>query len=975
MYLDRSDEDDRKTTERWKGECDAILIFVSHLALEYHFRINTGAQTGLFSAALAALLAVSVQGLQPGPQEISAFYLKNIYHLLANTTTSQPIVPPIPSDPPKFSPPKSAVFVNSLWFLSLVMSPTGALLAVFIQQWARSYLHATQGRHSPKDRARIRTFHVEGLEKFHLHWVTRAVPILIHGSLFLFFSGLPIFLFNLNRTVFNVVVTWLGLCVAGYACITLMPFFTQNSPYYSPLSSSTWWCVTKTIFIIHRLLENFVSRDSPVFQWYHTHYTRSRLRCPSLRSMQKAVEDFALKLPSEIDYRALSWMFKTLNDDNEYEQFFDALPSLCDSEELEDPQTAFINPNEKELSHALIGMMDRTLLSDLVPEEVKQRRIIICSKVIGATSLFGSWWTLCRVLCGDWHGFSRSTHFGLFVQGWKNTSHPVTSFYAQFVVAVTLASVQQRDDHWFQLASRQLNQSKSDLRNYFAYGDSILLANAIFIIRRTSQTFSGSEDRHRKEIHEASSKTLKLVCRLDIQSTFPELQHQFCILWNQLVDAAQNNIHPRARTLCTMMLKSTRKLYIILHDKTSSSPMAFSSSTDDGVRVLDDARSYPWCINNEHRHPMIVPDLPLDMLPRNASRSTATLMDMIPPLFPLFPLVSVLSPTFPTPHPSVVPSPHYSVALRPSPTAFPTPSYPVASLPPYTPSMYYPVIPSPYYPIAPGPSSHSTAPARQESPVSPPGADLPISTLAPTTSTPNIDASGGNLGPVATINRLGQPFSPPTMAMPETPPAPPMPAPAFAASPATAAAVSPVILSTPQERIPSPEPLLSLLQGLPVSPPGNNIPMQVFSDTNSTHSIGAGFPFPTPMTGGSTSVPSSAVRRGDPAQTPLTTPSVIKLDGYGDFPGLLHYSPHSVLYEDKQYPTALHLFEACKFLPDWPDLADRVRQCQHIDQVTSTSAGLANFIRPDWGNVMLSTVSKYIPCLVPRLGRGCFLTD
>ena len=30
MYLDRSDEDDRKTTERWKGESDAILIFVSH---------------------------------------------------------------------------------------------------------------------------------------------------------------------------------------------------------------------------------------------------------------------------------------------------------------------------------------------------------------------------------------------------------------------------------------------------------------------------------------------------------------------------------------------------------------------------------------------------------------------------------------------------------------------------------------------------------------------------------------------------------------------------------------------------------------------------------------------------------------------------------------------------------------------------------------------------------------------------------
>ena len=830
------------------------------------------------------------------------------------------------------------------------MSLTGALLAVFIPQWAQSYLEATQGRHSPKNRARIRTFHAEGLKKFHLQWVTRVVPILIHGSLFLFFSGLPVFLFKLNRTVFNVVVTWLGLCVAGYACITLMPFFSQNSPYYSPLSSSTWWCVTKTLFIIYRLLENFVSRDSPVFQWYDIHYTRSRLRFLSLSSMQKAAEDFALNMASEIDYRALSWMFKTLNDDNEYEQFFDALPILCDSEELEDPQTDFINPNEKELSHALIGMTDRTLLSDLVPEEVKQRRILICTKVIGATSLFGSWWTLCRVLCGDWHGFSRSIHFGLFVQGWKNTTDPVTSFYAQFVVAVTLASVQQRDDHWFQLASGQLNESKSVLRNYFAC-DSILLANAIFIIRRTSQTFSGSEDRHRKEILKASSKTLKLVCRFDIQSTFPELQHQFCSLWNQLLDAAQNNTHDQARLLSTKILKSIRRLYITLHEKTGSSPTAFSSSTDDGDRVLNDAMSYPWCSVDEHRHPTLVPDLPLDMLPRDAPHSTASSMDMNQMVPSLFPSVSVLSPAFPTPHPS---SPYYSIALRPSPTAFPMPSYPVTSLPPYTPSMYYPMIPSPYYPVAPGPSSHSTAPSRQEPPVSPPGADLPILTPAPATTTPNIDASSGNLGPETTVNRLGQPFSPPTVAMPETPPAPPMPTPAFAVSSTMATPVSPAILSTTQGHMPSPEPLFSLPQGPPASPPGTNIPMQVFPDTGSTHSIGVGFPFPTPMTEGGTSVPSSAVRRGDPAQTP----SVIKLDGYGEFPGLLHYSLHSVLYEDEQYPTALHLFEACKFLPDWPDLADRVRQCQHMEQVTSTSAELANFIRPDWDNVMLSTVSE-----------------
>ncbi|KAF8464196.1 hypothetical protein DFH94DRAFT_640273, partial [Russula ochroleuca] len=178
MYLDRADEDDKKITKRWKGECDAILIF-----------------TGLFSAALAVLISVSIQGLQPGPQDASAFYLGNIYHLLANSTTSQPT----PSDPPKFSAPKSAVLVNSLWFLSLLMSLTGAFLAVFIQQWAQSYLQATGERHCPKDQARIRIFRADGLDKLDLNRVTRAVPILIHVSLFLFFSGLPVFLFNVNR--------------------------------------------------------------------------------------------------------------------------------------------------------------------------------------------------------------------------------------------------------------------------------------------------------------------------------------------------------------------------------------------------------------------------------------------------------------------------------------------------------------------------------------------------------------------------------------------------------------------------------------------------------------------------------------------------------------------------------------------------------------------------------------------------------
>ena len=972
------------------------------------------------------------------------------------------------------------------------MSLTGALMAVFIQQWAQSYLHATRERNSPHNRARIRAFHAEGLENFYLPQVTRAVPILIHGSLFLFFSGLPIFLFNVNHTVFNVVVTWLGLCVAGYACVTLTPIFSQKSPYYSPLSSSIWWCFTNTLFIICRLLKKFMSHDSSVLRWYHARYGKSLLRWPSLRAMQKAAGQSALQLSSDIDYRALLWMFETLNDDEEFEHFFDALPGLHGSKALEDAEEKFIKKHKKKLSHALIGMMDRTLLSELISEEVKQRRIIICTKAISATSLLGPWWTLRRVLFGDWHGFSRSIHFGLFVQGWKNISRPITTFYADYVVAVTLASVQQRDDYWFELASGQLKESKSLLRDYyFTYGDSILLANAIFIIRRTIQT-SDSEKDHRSDILEGSSKTLDLICRFDIQNTLPELQHQFCDLWNRLVDGAKST-HPHAGLLCVMMLKSIRRLYLTLHADTPSSPNAFSPSTDDGDRVLDDAKSYPRCSIEDHSNSEPVPDLPLDESPTSASPVTPPLStNMMPALSSALVQVS----TYGGSTYQVAPGSTYQVApgspyrgtyqVAPSSTyrdstyqvapgstyqvprglpyrgthqVAPGSSYQVAPGSTYRGSTYqvapgstyqmprgstyqiprglpYQVVPgSPYqvppdlsYQVAPGPlhpdptsGPSQTGPAflgpyqldpvprgphqlglitkpfsdsplplvpeparahTQELPINSAGADKPILTPSPATSTHNIDENRSNLGPAATISHLQRPSIPPKMSIPETPPAPSLPTPTSTGS-ATAAPVLPVVLLTSQERVPTPKPPSPALpQGPPVSPPDisqvpsdTSTPLQVPLDTSSARSKVVKFA-DLPM----------AVPDFPPSQTTLvsTAPSVsrplpfpthmsgegsvpfINVNGYGTFSGLLHSSPHKVLYEDELYPTALHLFEARKYLPHRRDLADRIRHCERVEEVISISAELADFVRRDWGNIMLSTVSKYSPYLAPR---------
>ena len=176
---------------------------------------------------------MSIQDIQQNPQDTSNFYLANIYQALADP--NRPNIS-APSSPPSFTPPTFAIWVNGLWFLSLVISITCALLATLLQQWARRYLKVTQPRYSLHKRARIRSFFAEGVEKSFLPLAVEALPTLLHVSLFLFFAGMVVFLWNVDLTIFKMVLSWVGVCTALYGCITLIPIFRHDSPYYTPLT-------------------------------------------------------------------------------------------------------------------------------------------------------------------------------------------------------------------------------------------------------------------------------------------------------------------------------------------------------------------------------------------------------------------------------------------------------------------------------------------------------------------------------------------------------------------------------------------------------------------------------------------------------------------------------------------------------------------------------------------------------------------
>ncbi|KAH9056909.1 hypothetical protein EDB87DRAFT_1157591 [Lactarius vividus] len=482
MYLEMATEEDKKMAEGWAADADGILIF-----------------TGLFSAAVASLISVSIQDIRQNPQDTSNFYLSNIYQTLADPNRSD-ISSSLPSSPPPFSPPNYAVWVNALLFLSLVISISCALLATLLQQWARRYLKVTQPHYSLHKRARIRAFFFEGVDKFLLSWAVEALPALLHVSLFLFFAGISVFLWNVDLTIFKSVVSWIGICTALYGCITLVPIFRHDSPYHTPLSLPAWNIIAGIPFVTFRVLRLFTIISvlfcfpclyfgPPFLRFAVKARDRFELLAKSyrkslLQGMQKTVEKTALNSPSEVDTRAFLWTFDSLDEDHELERFFSGLPGFRSSTVVGDPFPGLTEEQKWKLIWAVIGLLDRTFSSDLLPEQVKRRRAVVCAKTINPADISRSLFSLIfkRITLEDHqYGPVQSAEIAHLVRGWGDGVQ--APMIIQAIVFAVVAKARRRDDTWFILASNELGIREAVLRDYAARGDSLSLAILIHITR------------------------------------------------------------------------------------------------------------------------------------------------------------------------------------------------------------------------------------------------------------------------------------------------------------------------------------------------------------------------------------------------------------------------------------------------------------------------------------------------------------
>ena len=519
---------------------------------------------------------MSVQDLRPRSQDSSAFYLQNIYQLLANPNVYDSFAPPPVVTPPVFSPPRYAVWVNSLWFLSLAISLTSALLATLLHQWTRRYVTVTQPiQSSPHKRARIRAFFANGVDKLHLPWVIEALPTLLHLSLSLFLAGLLIFLFNVNQTAFKAVVGWIALSAGVYACITFMPIFRYDSPFYAPLSSTAWFLYAGTLYAVFRVL-SFIPLS------HNFRALKDRYREWVFGGVEKAAEDTVLDRSSKVDGRVLEWTIGTLCDDDMTERFIGAIPSFYDSQMV---QTHLPFPLQTQIRQVMDGFLDRTFSSESVSESTKISRFTTCLNAAHVLVPLFATRILEQIFAGRWRGAPQSIKMGYALRRWCTSHDDGIALPARSVVARIIA-VQRRNDRWIALAEELFRLPDHVFRNNIPHGDSVLL---IILLHITHSLFHSA-------VHEAppywDSNVLQVFSQFDIRNTLPQLQHDFCALWNEIVVA--HNTRPNNSALVSI-LREIHRLYTTLHEDTYSPPTAHATSTAHDDDTVRDPSSYPLC--------------------------------------------------------------------------------------------------------------------------------------------------------------------------------------------------------------------------------------------------------------------------------------------------------------------------------------------------------------------------------------------
>ncbi|QRV92900.1 Apolipoprotein [Ceratobasidium sp. AG-Ba] len=237
VYVNETDKADDELVDGWNKSLDVLLIFAA-----------------LFSAISTAFAGISTQYLQQDPADKSAQALLTISQALVEISNNRAMNSSLVanSEPPVFKPSRTAVIVNTLWFLSLSLSVAVSLIAMLAKEWCHAFISGRTGE--IYERARLRQKRWNEIERLRMVDVLTLLPLLMHLALLLFAIGLCVYLWDINTSVAIpvVIVTSIGTFI--YISTIVHSLTAENCPYTTASSKlaksyiKTWLTSPAPIF-------------------------------------------------------------------------------------------------------------------------------------------------------------------------------------------------------------------------------------------------------------------------------------------------------------------------------------------------------------------------------------------------------------------------------------------------------------------------------------------------------------------------------------------------------------------------------------------------------------------------------------------------------------------------------------------------------------------------------------------------------